>query len=103
MFLSGGQRRSIAIARALLSDPKILLLDEPSNDMDEITENQLKANLTLYLPGKTLILMTHKPSLLSLVDRLIVIDNGHLIADGPKEEILQALARKSQLPKTPGG
>jgi ATP-binding cassette subfamily C protein LapB len=102
-YLSGGQRRCIAIARALLGDPQILLLDEPSNDMDEITENQLKANLVQYLPERTLILMTHKLSLLSLVDRLIILENGRIVADGPKQQVLQAIASKAKPPQATGG
>lgn len=92
MFLSGGQRQSIAIARALLVKPKLLLMDEPTNHMDEMTETQLKNTLAPYIKDKTLIVMTHKPSLLSLVDRLIILEAGHLIADGPKELVIKALA-----------
>lgn len=90
--LSGGQRQSIAITRALLLDPPILLFDEPTNSMDDTTENQLKANLLPCLNNKTFILITHKLSLLSLVNRLIVLDNGHVVAMGPKDAVLKALA-----------
>ncbi len=101
MLLSGGQRQSIAIARAFLLDPRILLMDEPTNDMDDMTENQLKTNLMQYIQGKTLLLMTHKPSLLALVDRLIIIENGHLVADGPRDEVIKALSSKGiAVPKT---
>lgn len=89
--LSGGQRQAIAIARALLLDPAILLLDEPSNSMDNTTEEQLKQRLGEVVKDKTLILVTHRASLLSFVDRLIVLDDGKLIADGPKEDVLEAL------------
>jgi ATP-binding cassette subfamily C protein LapB len=90
--LSGGQRQTIAITRALLLAPPILLLDEPSNSMDDITENIFKANLLPWLENRTLILVTHKISLLSLVTHLIIMDNGHIVASGPKEIILKALA-----------
>ncbi|TAL62064.1 MAG: ATP-binding cassette domain-containing protein [Legionella sp.] len=90
--LSGGQRQSIAISRALLLDPPIILMDEPTNSMDDATENVLKANLTPYLKSKTFVLVTHKISLLSLVDKLIVMDNGFVVAAGPKDKVLQALA-----------
>ncbi len=89
--LSGGQRQSIAVARALLRDPPILAMDEPSNAMDNTTEEQFKSRLSGWSKGKTLILVTHRASLLSLVDRVIVMDSGRIIADGPKERVLDAL------------
>ncbi|EYS91598.1 ABC transporter [Cupriavidus sp. SK-4] len=90
--LSGGQRQAIAIARAELLQPPLLLLDEPSSAMDNRTEEQFKARLASALGGRTLILVTHRGSLLSLVDRLIVMDQGRIVADGPKAEVLNALA-----------
>lgn len=87
--LSGGQRQAIALARALLLNPKVLLLDEPTNSMDNRTEELLKTRLLPYLEGKTLVLVTHRLSLLSLVERLIVLDNGNIVAAGPKEQILR--------------
>jgi ATP-binding cassette subfamily C protein LapB len=89
--LSGGQRQSIAVARALLRDPPILVMDEPSNAMDNTTEEQFKSRLSRWSAGKTLLIVTHRASLLSLVDRVIVMDNGRIIADGPKERVLDAL------------
>jgi len=89
--LSGGQRQSIAIARALLLSPPIMLMDEPSNAMDNNTEAELKNKLKDVVKDKTLILITHRASLLELVDRLIILDNGEIIADGPKEQVLEAL------------
>lgn len=94
--LSGGQRQSIGIARAVLNDPSILLLDEPTSGMDNSTEAAIKQQLTTVAKDKTLILVTHKTSLLSLVDRLIVIDNGSMVADGNKDTVLEAL-RSGQL------
>lgn len=91
MFLSGGQRQSIAIARAILMNPQILLMDEPTNNMDSMTEELLRNSFDSYVQGKTLILMTHKPSLLSLVNRIIILDQGRLVADGPRDEVLKAL------------
>lgn len=90
--LSGGQRQAIAIARAILLDPPIVLLDEPSSAMDDRTENHFKNHIMPHLAKKTLVLVTHKGSMLSLVNRLIVMDNGHLIADGEKEALLKSLA-----------
>lgn len=89
--LSGGQRQSISIARALLLSPPVIVMDEPSNAMDNNTEAELKTNLRKEIGDRTLILITHRASLLSLVDRLVVLDNGGVIADGPKEQVLEAL------------
>ncbi|WP_420915714.1 type I secretion system permease/ATPase [Marinomonas pontica] len=90
-LLSGGQRQSIAIARALLFDPPILILDEPTASMDNTTEARMKRRLMEGIKDKTLILITHKASMLDMVDRIIVMDNGRLIADGPKAQVHEAL------------
>ena len=90
--LSGGQRQSVAIARALVHEPSVLLLDEPSSAMDYSTEDALKKNLAAYARDRTMVLVTHRNSLLDLVDRLIVIDRGVIVADGPKQQVVEALA-----------
>ncbi|MBB5348208.1 ATP-binding cassette subfamily C protein LapB [Desulfoprunum benzoelyticum] len=90
-LLSGGQRQAMAMARALLLDPPVLILDEPSSSMDARSESNLRQHLNTILKGKTLILTTHRASLLALVDRVIVLDNGMIRADGPKAAILEAL------------
>ena len=89
--LSGGQRQSVGIARAVLNDSPILLLDEPSSAMDHQSEDALKSRLRRFTAGKSVILVTHRTSLLDLVDRLIVIDNGQIMADGPKAQVVEAL------------
>ena len=89
--LSGGQRQAVGIARAVLNDSPILLLDEPSSAMDHQSEDLLKARLQRFSKGKTVILVTHRTSLLELIDRLIVIDNGKVMADGPKAQVVDAL------------
>ena len=89
--LSGGQRQAVAIARALLRDPPLLLLDEPTSAMDSGAEERLKARLSPALAGRTLLLVTHRGSLLSLVERLIVLDAGRVVADGPRDEVIRAL------------
>lgn len=101
-YLSGGQRQSVALARALVLDPDLLVLDEPTSSMDNRTEAQIKARLQQILPDKTLILITHRRSMLALVDRLVVLDQGRVAADGPKEEILRALQQGALMrpPKT---
>lgn len=89
--LSGGQRQSIAVARALINDPPILLLDEPSSNLDNQSEAQLKRRLQEAAEGKTVLLVTHRTALLTLVDRLIVIDGGRIVADGAKDQVIEAL------------
>jgi ATP-binding cassette subfamily C protein LapB len=89
--LSGGQRQSVAVARALINDPSILLLDEPSSNMDNQSEAALKRRLKEAAVSKTMVLITHRTALLELVDRLIVIDNGRVMADGPKDQVVEAL------------
>lgn len=89
--LSGGQRQSIAVARALINNPSILLLDEPSSNMDNQSEAALKRRLQALATDMTLVLVTHRTALLDLVDRLIVMDNGRVVADGPKDQVVDAL------------
>lgn len=90
--LSGGQRQSVAIARALVHEPTILLLDEPSSSMDHTTEENLKKNLAAYSKDHTMLVVTHRNSLLELADRLIVIDRGVIVCDGPKAQVIEALS-----------
>jgi ATP-binding cassette subfamily C protein LapB len=89
--LSGGQRQAVAIARALLLDPEILIFDEPTSAMDNAAEAQFRQRLGATLEGKTLLLFTHRTSMLQLVDRVIVMDGGKVVADGPKNDVLKAL------------
>ena len=95
-LLSGGQRQVVAMARALLLDPRILILDEPTSSMDARTEASLRSRLSQIIAGKTLVLITHRASLLSMVNRIIVLDKGVVKADGPKAAILEAI-RNGQL------
>ena len=91
--LSGGQRQCVVLARAMLLDPPVLVLDEPTSNMDNRTEVRLKEKLSKVIKEKTLLLITHRASLLEMVDRLVVIDNGTIVADGPKVSVLEALKR----------
>ncbi|WP_120496104.1 type I secretion system permease/ATPase [Kiloniella sp. EL199] len=91
MSLSGGQRQAVVIARSLLLDPPILLMDEPTSGMDNSSEAAFKQRLSKAVIGKTLVLVTHRSSLLTLVDRLVIVDSGRIVADGPKAEVLEAL------------
>ncbi len=90
--LSGGQRQGIAIARAIINRAPILVLDEPTASMDNTTEMVFKTAFEEYIKDRTLLLVTHKASMLTVVDRLIVLNEGRLVADGPRDEVLQALA-----------
>ncbi|WP_428994567.1 type I secretion system permease/ATPase [Halomonas elongata] len=94
--LSGGQRQAVAIARALVHDPRILLLDEPTSSMDHSTEKAFRERLDAYDHDKTLLMVTHRTSLLPLVDRVVVIDAGSVMADGPRDKVVDAL-RKGQI------
>ena len=91
--LSGGQRQTVAIARALVNEPPILFLDEPTAAMDTATEATFIRNMKQHSGElSTIILATHRSSLLDLVDRIIVLDRGRLVADGPKNQVLASLA-----------
>lgn len=90
--LSGGQRQSVALARTLLMNAPIIILDEPTNAMDTGTEEMILRNLEQFIKDKTFILVTHKPALLRLVNRLVVMDGGRVVMDGPRDTVLQALA-----------
>lgn len=88
-LLSGGQRQMVALARTIASLPNVLLLDEPTAGIDQITEARVIQRLMAFAANRTLIIATHSPALLQCVDRLIVIDGGKIVADGPREKILQ--------------
>jgi len=89
--LSGGQKQTIGVARAFLVPGNMILLDEPTNSMDGVTEKKFIKNLKEYLGDETMIVISHKNSILDLVDRIIVMENGKIIMDGPKDEILRSL------------
>ncbi len=89
--LSGGQRQGVGIARAIINHPPILLLDEPTSSMDHSCEELVKQRLKEESAGKTMILISHRSSLFDLVDRIIVIDSGRIVADGAKQDIVNAL------------
>ena len=90
-LLSGGQRQSVTLARALLIDPPILLMDEPTGSMDHTSEEECKRRIHEFAKGKTMVVITHRTSLLELVNRIIVVDAGKIVADGPKDQVVEAL------------
>ncbi len=89
--LSGGQRQGVAIARAALLDPPVLLLDEPTGSMDFSSEAQFKERLRHFAQHRTVLVVTHRNSLLEIADRIIVLDEGRIVADGPREKVLDDL------------
>ncbi|MCZ4371632.1 type I secretion system permease/ATPase [Vibrio diazotrophicus] len=91
LLLSGGQRQAVSIARALLGRPPVLLMDEPTSAMDNRSEMHIKNQMKQLTPTETLILITHKTSMLDVVDRVIVMEKGTIIADGPKSMVLNDL------------
>ncbi len=90
-WLSGGQRDAVAIARAVLSGPALLLLDEPTGSMDHSSESWVKQQLHHFCRHRTMMVITHRNSLLELVDRIIVVHGGQIVADGPKDTVIEAL------------
>lgn len=94
--LSGGQQQSIALIRSLIKSPPILLLDEPTSEMDGKNEQNFMAQIRPVLSGRTVVLVTHRPVMLNLVDRLIVLDQGKVVADGPRDAILAKLKPVAQ-------
>lgn len=90
--LSGGQRQAIAVARALIGSPPVMLLDEPTSAMDVNSENALISRLEAELKDRTVVLITHRASMLKLVDRVIILDRGRIAAAGPRDDVLKSTA-----------
>jgi ATP-binding cassette subfamily C protein LapB len=89
--LSGGQKQGVGIARALINKPNIILLDEPTSAMDHSGEDAVKKRLSEATQGKTVVLISHRSGLFDLVGRIIVIDSGRVVADGAKDQVIEAL------------
>lgn len=96
--LSGGQRQTIVLARTIVRRPRVVLLDEPTSDLDPHTEQIVVERLRGWLKGRTALIVTHRPAMLALVDRLIVLEGGRKRLDGPKPAVLATLAAASRLP-----
>ncbi|MBW4960679.1 type I secretion system permease/ATPase [Sulfitobacter sp. CW3] len=94
--MSGGQRQSILLARILIRNPSVLLLDEPTSAMDSTTEKQFIAHLAYASTGRTLVIATHRQSVLQLVDRLLIVDKGRIILDGPRDDVLRKMQEQKQ-------
>lgn len=93
--LSGGQRQAILLTRLLVRQPNILLLDEPTTALDDVSERQFIQYLKNWLAHRTLIVSTHRLAVLELVDRIIIVNNGRIVKDGSRDEILQQSASQS--------
>lgn len=95
--LSGGQKQSLLLSRLIVRNPSILLLDEPTASLDDVTEKQLIANLEEWAVGRTLVVATHKMSIVNMVDRIIVINNGRIVLDDSKDVALAKLSGKQPI------
>lgn len=93
--LSGGQRQMVMLSRMILRQPQVVLMDEPTASMDEQLEDHVIRQMQGWLSGRTLVLVTHRPALLKLVDRIVVMDNGRIIADGARDEIIRNAAAQT--------
>ncbi|MBF0448464.1 MAG: type I secretion system permease/ATPase [Magnetococcales bacterium] len=97
--LSGGERQAVCLARALVSHKRILLFDEPTSAMDLASESAFIGNLVRVLAGRTLLVVTQRPRILQLMERIIVIDKGMIVADGPQKEVMAKFAQAQQSPQ----
>lgn len=97
--LSGGQRQAVGLARALVRDPDVLILDEPTSNMDVESERIVQQRLAPVTKDKTLILITHRLSMLRIVNRLIVMDGGKILLDGPRDAVLRKLQERQGVPR----
>ena len=100
-LLSGGQRQLVALARCLVTRSQILLMDEPTSSMDAQAESSFINHLRTAVNGQTLVVVTHRPALLDVVDRVIVVDAGRILADGPKAQVLALLAGQKPVAVAP--
>jgi ATP-binding cassette subfamily C protein LapB len=100
--LSGGQKQAILLARLLIRDPSVVLLDEPTSTMDEATERHFIQQFAKWSAGRTVVIATHRTRVLELVERLIVVENGQIALNDTKERGLQALlgVSKIEAPRT---
>ena len=92
--LSGGQKQALSLARAFVRNPQILIFDEPTTGMDNALEARVTNSIKSFIQDKTFIMITHRTSLLPLVSRLILLDQGRIIADGGRDDILKKLSKR---------
>lgn len=101
MGLSGGQKQLVALARLALKNPQVVLLDEPTSDLDQNSEMQVLQALAGWAKQRTMLIVTHRPQVLNIVNRIIVMDKGKVVMDGPKDAVLAKL-REREIAKNPG-
>ncbi|OOF46295.1 type I secretion system permease/ATPase [Rodentibacter trehalosifermentans] len=94
--LSGGQKQLVALARLTIKDPRVVLLDEPTSDLDQGTEEMVLQALARWMGNRTMIMVTHRPQVLKLVNRIIVMENGKVAIDGPRDAVLEHLRKNEQ-------
>ncbi len=102
-LLSGGQRQRIGLARAVYGDPVLVVLDEPNANLDDVGEAALVRTVQeLKAKGRTVFLITHRPGIVAVADRVLILRNGMVQADGPRDEVLAALRAAQTAPASPG-
>ncbi|OOF59260.1 type I secretion system permease/ATPase [Rodentibacter myodis] len=94
--LSGGQKQLVALARLTIKDPRVVLLDEPTSDLDQGTEEMVLGALARWVGNRTMIVVTHRPQVLKMVNRIIVVENGQVAIDGPRDAVLEHLRKNEQ-------
>ena len=99
--LSGGQRQGLLLARLLLRQPRVLLLDEPTASLDDASEQHVRQTLAALPGDTTMVIATHRRSLLQLVSRVLVVEGGRVLLDGPRDEVLDRLRRQAAAPPVP--
>jgi ATP-binding cassette, subfamily B, bacterial len=95
--LSGGQRQRLAIARAIVADPRVLILDDATSAVDPTKEHEIRASLSRVMEGRTTIVIAHRPATIALADRVVLIDGGRVAADGTHDELLATSERYRQV------
>jgi ATP-binding cassette subfamily C protein LapB len=95
-------RQSLAIARAMISDPSIYLMDEPTSSMDSNTEIALVRQLDQATKGKTAVFVTHRGPLVNIADRIVVVEAGQIVIDGPRDVVLNKLKEAAQAAQSSG-
>ena len=101
-LLSGGQRQRIGLARAIYGNPALIVLDEPNANLDDAGETALLRTVAeLKAKGKTVLLITHRPGAIAVADRLMILRDGEIVANGPRDAVIAALRSTTASVETP--